>query len=749
VRNAHLLPSWTRSARTAGAELEQKLLPPVMVAGVLAVVTLFACLIFLTWKADGLAQQRDESLAATALNSWTAKVASGMIAEAAWDDTVAHVQNRFDPSWVQRNLNAWYNHHFGLERLLIIDGTDRVVFEGLEGEIARPGTLADYRIASRGLVAKVRRLEKASGPLARPNGVRRVSKSIQASGFETIDGRSQYMTATLIEPDFGTVLPNRPGPAPIMIGAKEFDANSIARIAHALEITNARLVDGRVRHSWLTDATLVPDVEGRPIATLVWEARRPGSAIAVDALPAVLFIALVVLFGGALLIRRTRELTRGLVASQAHALHVALHDAFTGLANRALFEDRLGQALERRRRFDGSVGVFVIDLDRFKQVNDSLGHASGDQLIQEAARRIRHVCRNTDTVARLGGDEFAVVQSDAASPHDVEVLAERLNDALSGPIELIGGSAEISASIGVAVIETSEIEPTEALRRADLALYRAKDQGRGRHILFAGEMDESARMRQQLATELAAALDKDLLEVAYQPQVTPRGRRIDAVEALVRWRHPKLGAISPAIFIPIAEEGELIDRIGLYVLERACADSLRWPGVVTSVNLSAAQLRRDGLVEAYIRMVRDHGCDAAMIELEITESVMLEHTERNTRALARLKEAGFRLALDDFGAGHTSLGHLRRYPLDKIKIDRSYISALGSGGGDEAMVIAIVRLARALGMEVTAEGVETRAQLDVLSRAGVSLVQGFLFSKAVKADEIERMLSADGGRIAA
>ena len=262
-------------------------------------------------------------------------------------------------------------------------------------------------------------------------------------------------------------------------------------------------------------------------------------------------------------------------------------------------------------------------------------------------------------------------------------------------------------------------------------------------------MDESARVRLQIAAELSRALAEGGLEVAYQPQFTPRGRRMEAVEALVRWRHPKLGRISPEVFIPIAEEGELIDRIGLYVLERACEDSRRWPGLVTSVNLSAAQLRRDGLVEAYVGTVLAKGCEPSMIELELTETVLFERDERTARALHRLHDAGFRLALDDFGSGHSSLEYLRLYPHNKLKIDRSYVTPIGSGGEDEAMVVAIVRLARALGLTVTAEGVETCEQLEVLARAGCSLVQGFLFSQAVTAAEIERLLSPDADQLAA
>lgn len=735
--------------RGVAADIEHKLLPPLVAAGVLAVVALFTCLVALAYKADQLAQQRDEALAATAVKARTGRVNESQQAEAAWDDAVVHVANHLDQDWIDRNMAAWFHHAVGVERMAVLGPDGKAAYAAAEGKRTDAARLSPYILAAKPLIQTVRRMEASRPPLRRPDGSRRIAATIQTYAFARIEGRPQLITATLIEPDFGAVgVYDQSRRAPVLLAAKELDSEAVTAIGRNLMMPGLHLAAPGLRHDWLTNVITIAGPGGPAAASLTWPSRRPGSAIAREAAPVVIFAGLVILFGGAWLVARTRRLARGLAATQAHALHVALHDAFTGLANRTLFEDRLGMALEWRRRHGGVVGVFVIDLDRFKQVNDTLGHASGDQLILEAARRIRQVCRNTDTVARLGGDEFAIVQSDAVSIQNVQTLADRLSHALSGPIELIGGSTKLSASIGVAVVDR-EISPAEAVRRADLALYRAKDKGRGRHVLFADEMDESARVRLQLSADLARALAEGELEVAYQPQLTPRGRRIEAVEALVRWRHPKLGRISPDVFIPLAEEGELIDRIGHYVLAQACEDARRWPGVITAVNLSAAQLRRDGLVEAYVETVRLAGCDPAMIELELTETVLLERDERTAAALRRLHEAGFRLALDDFGAGHSSLSYLRLYPLDKLKIDRSYVSALGAGGEDEAMVVAIVRLARALGLAVTAEGVETCEQLDVLARAGCTLVQGFLFSPPVPAEEMEALLNPESAAIAA
>jgi diguanylate cyclase (GGDEF)-like protein len=396
----------------------------------------------------------------------------------------------------------------------------------------------------------------------------------------------------------------------------------------------------------------------------------------------------------------------------------------TGLGNRALFADRLEHTLALRGRGQGLLAVACIDLDRFKHVNDTLGHQAGDAMIKEAAQRMSAVTRQSDTVVRMGGDEFAIILYPVADQEGLEALCARLTAALSARLDLPSGQAALSASIGVAIVSDTMDGP-DALRQADLALYRAKQNGRGCYALFEPQMDESQRQRQLIEQDLREALRTTALEVHYQPQYTARGV-LEGVEALVRWNHPTRGQIGPDYFVPIAEEAGLIHELGDFVLAQAIGASARWPDLRVAINVSPIQLQQSSFVPRCLELTKAAGISPARIELEITEGVLLENDPRIQAALRALREAGFKIALDDFGTGYSSLNYLSAYAVDKIKIDRSFIRNLGAQGGDgDKIVRAIIKLGRALGMTVTAEGVETEDQRSRLVAAGCHSLQGF------------------------
>ncbi len=421
---------------------------------------------------------------------------------------------------------------------------------------------------------------------------------------------------------------------------------------------------------------------------------------------------------------------------------MAVHDALTALPNRVLFTDRLSHALEQLRRRPGRVAVFCIDLDRFKEVNDTFGHHCGDDLLREAAKRLAGTVRTSDTLARLGGDEFAIVQAEA-TPVAAAALARRINMAMVAPFELSVGRLFIGCSIGVTLIDDADVDPVESLRQADLALYKAKEAGRGQYSFFEPEMDAALRLRRAVESDLREALANGGLEMNYQSQVDVDDRPV-GVEALVRWSHPTRGAVSPSYFVPIAEECGLIDILGAYTLRAAFTDSLQWPSEIkVAVNISAAQLRLHTFIPTVKRLLEETGASAKRFELEITESVFLGENPKVHANLNRLRELGFTLALDDFGTGYSSLSYLRRYPVDKIKIDRSFTAALGADRDADEVVGAIIRLARALNLSVVAEGVETADQRRRLAIAGCSDVQGFLFSRPMPAAAMGRLLADD------
>ena len=428
--------------------------------------------------------------------------------------------------------------------------------------------------------------------------------------------------------------------------------------------------------------------------------------------------------------------------------HRALHDPLTGLPNRLLFLDRLGQATERqRRRRDTLTAVLVLDLDRFKLVNESLGHRAGDELLAAAAPRLKQAVRSSDTVARFSGDEFGILLADITGEQDAIEMAERIAGVFARPFVLDGNEHFVTTSIGIALAEGGE-RAEDLLRDADAAMHRAKERGRARYELFDEALRGRALSRLRVENDLRRALERDELTLHYQPLVSLRDRAMVSVEALVRWDHPERGRISPVDFIPVAEENGLIEPIGRWVLEHACRQAAEWcrarPDVAPltmSVNLSAAQVANRALAETVATALRVSGLDASCLALELTESMLVGDHEELSETLVALKALGVRLVLDDFGTGYSSLSYLTRLPLDALKVDRSFVDGLGTESRDTAVTEAIVAMSRALQLRVVGEGAETEQQVAELARLGCDLVQGFHFSRPVPAAEITRMLA--------
>jgi diguanylate cyclase (GGDEF)-like protein len=436
--------------------------------------------------------------------------------------------------------------------------------------------------------------------------------------------------------------------------------------------------------------------------------------------------------------------------AQEQIAHMARHDALTNLPNRTLFRDQLEKALRLAKRSD-QLAVLCLDLDHFKEINDSLGHPVGDTLLKEVARRLGECITEDDTVARLGGDEFAIVQfCRDCDPSAVALLASHIVETISVPYNIGGHQLVVGVSIGISLAPEDGKNPDELLKKADLALYRAKADGRGTYRFFETGMDARAQARRLLELDLRAALPRDEFEVYYQPIRDVARDRVVAFEALVRWNHPLRGMIAPVNFIPLAEETGLIVPLGDWVLRRACADAVGWSrDVDVAVNLSPVQFKNPNLVSSVKAALQASGLPAHRLELEITESVLLQNSEATLAVLHELRAFGVRISLDDFGTGYSSLSYLRSFPFDKIKIDRSFISELAIRDDSMAIVRAVTGLGKSLGIVTTAEGVETEAQLDLLRLEGCTQVQGYLFSAPRPAAEVEGMLSRPRARIVA
>ena len=434
--------------------------------------------------------------------------------------------------------------------------------------------------------------------------------------------------------------------------------------------------------------------------------------------------------------------------AQERLAHQALHDPLTELPNRALFLDRLALALARLRRRPSHLAVLFADVDRFKVVNDSLGHDAGDRLLVALARRLRDVLRPGDTLARFGGDEFAVL-CEEVDPNDIEHIAERMTEALAEPFPVGGGEVFATMSVGIAMAADADERPAALLRDADAAMYLAKDRGRARFELFDEAMRDRSVERLVMENALRRAPERGQLRVLYQPIVRLDDGALIGAEALVRWAHPERGLLEPAQFIPLAEDTGVIVAIGRWVLDEACREAARWTGngkrPSVSVNLSARELPRPDLVDAVAEALRESGLDPDRLWLEITESVLMDDADLAVEALGRLRELGLHLAVDDFGTGYSSLSYLRRFPVDSLKVDRSFVAGLQEDPGDAAIVEAVVSMAHSLHLSVIAEGVETDAQLKRLRGLGCEAAQGYYFAAPVPASALPSLAGGAGG----
>ncbi len=424
--------------------------------------------------------------------------------------------------------------------------------------------------------------------------------------------------------------------------------------------------------------------------------------------------------------------------AEAEIVHLARHDALTGLANRAEFNAKLQETCKRLQRSGGTVTVMMVDLDKFKAVNDTFGHPAGDRLLIEVGRRLQATVRETDAVARLGGDEFAIIQEGGANQREGAIaLALRIINAISQPFDLNGNRTNLGTSVGIVMAPEHDIDPEGLLKRADLALYDAKSNGRNDYRFFRNELLEVADTQRTAENELRDAIEREQFELYYQPVMDAKTRTLCGVEALVRWRHPIKGMISPDKFVPLAETTGLIGPLGEWILRRACADAASWPpNIKLAVNISAIQFQKGNLFEVILRTLLETGIAPERLELEITETSLLENQEAHLTTIRQVKNLGISVALDDFGTGYSSVNYLTNFPFDKIKIDKSFTQGVLDRRDCKAVVASTLALAQGLGTVTTAEGVETEEQLEYMRAAGVDLVQGYLFGRPVPISQL-------------
>jgi diguanylate cyclase (GGDEF)-like protein len=432
--------------------------------------------------------------------------------------------------------------------------------------------------------------------------------------------------------------------------------------------------------------------------------------------------------------------------AEARVHHMAYHDSLTGLPNRALLADRLDRAMLAAQRGERKLAVLFIDLDRFKTINDSLGHVTGDHLLKEVASRLCRSVRASDTVARLGGDEFVVLVPGVDGAHDCTQVAQKIIEALGVPFPFEGRLLHISPSIGICLYPDHGQDVATLMRNADAAMYHAKAAGRNTWQFFTALMNEAAARHFELESSLRGALAAGQFELYYQPIIEAGTRRVHALEALLRWRRPGQGLVGPDEFLPILEESGMIIAVGEWVLRSACEQAVAWqrqglPAVVVAVNLSARQFMQRGLADSIRRIVGETGIDPGLLELEITETTLMQSGGHTLEVLEQIKDMGVGLSIDDFGTGYSSLAYLKRFPVHTIKVDRAFVRELEASAEDRAIVAAVMALANSLQLAVVAEGVETEAQLALLRKHGCLLAQGYLFARPLAAAQVPALLT--------
>ncbi len=437
------------------------------------------------------------------------------------------------------------------------------------------------------------------------------------------------------------------------------------------------------------------------------------------------------------------------VANAARVEHLAYHDSLTGLPNRSLFSNLLAQSLKLARRHDRRLVVMFLDLDRFKHINDTLGHEAGDHLLKEVATRLQSCLRDSDTVARLGGDEFVVLLPELREENYAATVARKILSSVALPFALDGQEFRVTASIGICVYPEDGLDEQTLKKNADLAMYRAKEEGKNNFQFYSDKLNAYSLARLALESGLRHAVERNEFQLNYQAKREIRGGRVTGVEALLRWQHPDLGTVAPMQFIPVAEETGLIVGIGKWVLGTACRQSVAWrkqglPGLSMAVNLTARQFTDERLLPDLAAIIADTGMDARMLELEIAESMLMRDVEKAMKILTGLKDMGIRIAIDDFGIGYSSLSRLKQFPLDTIKIDRSFIRDVASVAENKDLAAAIIAMGRTLSLTVVAQGVETKEQADFLRANACDEFQGFYLDKPASADQIEELLRAPG-----
>jgi diguanylate cyclase (GGDEF)-like protein len=715
-------------------------------------VVLLAVIAYAGISANRNAVERERQLVENALDQAVSRVLNEEKAIAWWDDAVVNAQSRpLDLEWIETNIGVYFYETYGHDEMYLVDGSNTPIYANVGGELQSDAADAFARRQSvlHGVVWAARGAPDASLRVrdsAFTEDQERYSFLLGARDASwsghilSVDGAPAVVSAMAIVPSVdASVLQGDPH---LMVSVVRIDDAFMEAVGRTLLMPDLRLTTAPPVGEHLASVSFEAD-DGTPLGYLSWTPKRPGRSLLMFVLP---MVALGV-FGAGLLtwtmLQRLKSATGDLADQEAQSRHQALHDSLSGLPNRHHFVLRLQEALDALVQFRANTRVVVayIDIDRFKDVNDTMGHQAGDALIMAVAGRLRVAIAPTDFLARFGGDEFAVLRR-TGNTRGQQELSAMLRAAFETPFDVCGQSIRMTASIGVSLAPDHGATPEELMRHADIALYEGKKNGRDCAMVFNVQMASDVERRRAIELELHEAIEAGTLDVHYQPLISSAAGRVTGVEALLRWTHKDFGAVSPSVFVPIAEEAGLMPALGAFVIERAFVDAKAWQDIDVAINLSPVQFRHVDLPQFLARMLARHGVDPARIVFEVTEGVLMESTSRNKEILDAVRAMGFKVALDDFGTGYSSLRYLSDFRFDKIKIDRAFVTGIQERKRALTIIQSVVTLGRGLNMEIVAEGVETEAEASVMRLVGVTELQGFYFSRAIPAEGIADFVAA-------
>jgi diguanylate cyclase (GGDEF)-like protein len=711
---------------------------------------LLAIIAYAGWSANQTATDTERTLVENALNHRIARVQSEQKSVAWWDEAVTNIAEKamnFD--FADTEFGIFLTETYSHDEVHVLNGEDQPIYSYFGGKRQDTSAFESRRPALAGLIAEARGHPAESNLRERPDTFSKLQSNYRilagggsaarwAGHIVTLEGRPAIVAAMTIVPNIDMSLLQ--GTPNLLVDIEYIDDTLISEIGRSLLLNDFKLSPKPEHGDAMVSEAFTGD-DNTMIGYLDWATRRPGQVLLTIILPLVAFGVLATGLLASMMLRRLSRTSDELAEREAEARHEAKHDALSGLPNRVHMVEKIDSFLRGRllATHDNRAVAAYIDIDRFKDINDTLGHQAGDQLIKLVAERLKSCLRQTDFLARFGGDEFVILCAPAG--HEASAsLAERVADAFAAPFVVYGQSIRVTASLGIALAPDNGETADVLMRHADIALYEAKDRGRDCAVLFSDDMAQQVERRRAIELDLRSAIDSDMLCLHYQPVIACDSGEIVGLEALLRWRHPVHGEMSPADFIPIAENAGLLPSLGEWVLDHAIKDSSRWPDLEVSINLSPVQFRHVDLDSALRKLIADYGVDPSRFVLELTEGVLLETTDHTNSILDMIRSIGFKTALDDFGTGYSSLAYLCNFKFDKIKIDRSFVSRTSRVDISRTIVQSVVSIGRGLGMEIVAEGVETEFEAVTMAKFGCTQLQGYYFSKPLPLENMVAFL---------